>query len=402
MIQRALAAICFDPLFGRQMRFIAGPRQIGKTTMARAFLAAKQSEAFYYNWDKREVRTRYKKDPSFYHSDILQKKPGTQPWICFDEIHKYPKWKNILKDTFDSFENRYQFIVTGSARLDLFRKAGDALSGRYFLFRLLPISLFEMLGQALSLPQDNAHDFIENSIQKKDHHADFEHLLQFGGFPEPLSRGNAVFSSHWREEYIDSLLKEDLRDLTKIHELENIATFLSLVPSRIGAPLSLNAVREDLEVSYTATKNYLRATILTYLLFRIPPYTKKISRSLKKENKVYFFDWTCVQDPSKRFENYVAVELKNRVELWSAATKYRFDLCFIRSRDGRETDFLVTRDLKPFFLVEAKTASDQVEAHHRHHAQVLGNIPFCQVVQKPGVLMAGKDHCYVISASRFF
>ncbi|MBI2500468.1 MAG: ATP-binding protein [Deltaproteobacteria bacterium] len=383
------------------MRFVAGPRQVGKTTLARSFLESKKSGIFYYNWDQRTLRTHFKKDPHFFHSDVLKEKKQGETWICFDEIHKYPKWKNILKDLFDSFEDRYHFIVTGSARLDLFRRSGDSLSGRYFLFRLLPISLFEMEGRPLDLPDTDAKTFIEKNIQDREHASDLEQLLQFGGFPEPLFKANEVFSSHWREEYLESLLKEDLRDLTKIHELENVASFLSLLPERVGSPLSLNAVRENLEVSYTATKNYLQAAFFTYILFQVPPYTQKISRSLKKEKKIYFFDWTNVTDPSKRFENYVAVELKNRVDLWTSATKYKFDLFFVRSRDGRETDFLVTRDAKPYFLVEAKLSSDQIESHNRHHAVVLGNIPLIQLIAKQGVVKAGRDNTYLLSASRF-
>lgn len=402
MSHRALEKICFAPRFGRQMRFIAGPRQVGKTTLAKKFLKSKKSEAFYYDWDKRAVRSRFRADPDFFHSDILQAKKRGETWIGFDEIHKYPKWKNILKEAFDSYEDRYRFVITGSARLDLFRTSGDPLTGRYFLFRLLPISLFEVLGRSLSLPGSDAALFIESSITSKDYATDLEHLLQFGGFPEPFFKGDEVFSSNWREGYLETLLKEDLRDLTKIHDLENVATFLSLLPPRIGSPLSLNAIREDLEVSYTAAKNYLRAAILTYVLFQISPYTKRVSRSLKKEKKVYFFDWTNISDPSKRFENYVAVEMKNRVELWTAATKYKFDLYYVRSRDGRETDFLVTRDQKPFFLVEAKLNEEIIESHHKNHAAVLGNIPLIQLVRKNGVVKADTKGTFVLSASRFF
>lgn len=402
MLRRVLAKVCFDPRFGRQMRFIAGPRQVGKTTLAKQFLKSKKSEIFYYDWDKRIVRSRFKEDPSFFHSDILQGKKQGETWIGFDEIHKYPKWKNILKEAFDSYEDRYRFVVTGSARLDLFRKSGDPLTGRYFLFRLLPISLFEAMGRPLSLPDMDATLFIENSISSKNNATGLEHLLQFGGFPEPFLKGDEVFSSNWREEYLQTLLKEDLRDLTRIHDLENVATFLSLLPQRIGSPLSLNAIREDLEVSYTATKNYLRATLLTYILFEIPPYTKKVSRSLKKEKKVYFFDWTNISDPSKRFENYVAVELKNRVELWTSATKYKFDLFYVRSRDGRETDFLITRDQKPFFLVEAKLNEENIESHHKNHAAVLGSIPLVQLVRKDGIVKADAKGAFVLSASKFF
>lgn len=144
MLPRALEKICFNKVFGRQMRFIADPRQVGKTTPAKNFLAGRGGSPLYYNWDQREIRQRYRKDPYFFHSDSLGQKTRGKDWVCLNEIHKYPKWKNILKDYFDSYEGQFQFIITGSARLDLFRKSGDALTGRYFLFLLLPLSLFEV------------------------------------------------------------------------------------------------------------------------------------------------------------------------------------------------------------------------------------------------------------------
>lgn len=386
------------------MRMIAGPRQVGKTTLARNFLQSQGCEDLYYNWDRREIRQRFKADPYFYHADVLshhsEKKDG-KLWICFDEIHKVSRWKDLLKDAFDSFEERYQFIVTGSARLDLFKKAGDSLSGRYFLFRLLPISLSEMTGQSFRAPGEDPLKFVEESIANPSRSSDLDHLIRFGGFPEPLTKGDEVFSAHWREEYVDSLLKEDLRDLSQIHDLENVATLMTFLPARVGAPLSVNALKEEMQVSYNAVKNYLQALVLTYILFRIPPYSRKISRSIKKENKAYFFDWTQVSDESKRFENYVAVELKNRVELWSAMGDQKFELYFVRSQDGRETDFLVTRNQKPYFLVEAKLSADTLASHHYRHAEVLGKIPFIQLTKNETPVKASPGGIFVLPAARF-
>lgn len=401
MLTRTLYNVCFNDVYGRQMRFITGPRQVGKTTLAKELLKNKGCSELYYNWDKREVKNRYLADPYFYNSDSLKVKLPSKKWICFDEIHKYPKWKNVLKDVFDSFEEKYQFIVTGSARLDFFRKSGDSLSGRYFMFRLLPVSLSEMTGQQKTLPTNNAKDFIEENISQKSYQNDFLHMLMYSGFPEPLLKGNELFSSRWHEEYIDTLVKEDLRDLTKIHDLENVITLMKLLPNRVGSPLSINSLTGDMGTSYNAVKNYINSLALTYIIFRIHPYSKRIERTLKKENKIYFYDWSLVDEPAKRFENYVACELKNRVELWSSATKHKFELFFVRTRDKKETDFLVTKDLEPFFLVEAKMSDEVVESHNRLHAVKLGNIPLIQIIQKPDVVKVGKDNIFVISAERF-
>ncbi len=402
MIKRTLYNTCFNDNFGRQMRFIAGPRQVGKTTTAKEKLTEMGCGELYYNWDKREVKNRFKADPYFYNADALNVQATPKKWICFDELHKYPKWKNILKDAFDSFEEKYQFIVTGSARLDLFRKSGDSLSGRYFMFRLLPVSLMELTNQQKTLPTKKAAEFIEENIVTASYQTDLEHMLMFSGFPEPLLKGDEIFSSHWHDEYIDTLVKEDLRDLTKIHDLENVITLMKLLPNRVGAPLSINSLMEDMETSYNAVRNYVNSLVLTYVIFRVHPFSKKISRALKKENKVYFYDWTQVAEPARRFENYVACELKNRVEFWSSATKHKFELFFVRTRDKKETDFLVTRDQAPYFMAEVKMSDENVEAHNRLHAERLGNVPLIQIVQKPNVVKAGKDGIYVISASRFF
>lgn len=402
MIKRALYNTCFNDTFGRQMRFIAGPRQVGKTTLAKAWLSEKGCEGLYYNWDKREVKNRFRADPYFYNADALVNAGPSKRWICFDEIHKYPKWKNILKDAFDSFEEKFQFIITGSARLDFFRKSGDSLSGRYFMFRLLPVSLMELTSQQKTLPVKNAKEFIEENISQTSYHDDLEQMLMFSGFPEPLLKGNEVFSSHWHDEYIDTLVKEDLRDLTKIHDLENVVTLMRLLPGRIGNPLSINSLMEDMEVSYNAVRNYVNSLVLTYVIFRVHPYDKRVNRALKKENKVYFYDWTLVSEPAKRFENYVACELKNRIELWSGMTKHKFELFFVRTRDKKETDFLITRDQSPYFLAEVKMSDEGVESHNRLHAAKLGNIPLIQIIKKPDVIKAGNDDVYVVSASRFF
>ena len=128
-ILRHIASFAFSSEFGRQMRFIAGPRQTGKTTLSKKFLASILAESLYYNWDNRQVRDAYIKNNHFFSADIYNV-PCPQEgkrWLCMDEIHKYQGWKNILKDFFDTFFEEIQFIITGSARLDMMQKAAIAL-----------------------------------------------------------------------------------------------------------------------------------------------------------------------------------------------------------------------------------------------------------------------------------
>ncbi len=406
MINRHLEKICFHDEFGRQMRFISGPRQIGKTTLAKNFLHRLNFDQLYFNWDLRAVRDRYIQDPYFFETDIYDaQEHGERAWICLDEIHKMPKWKNILKDYFDRFEEEVRFIVTGSARLEWFQKSGDALTGRYFLFHLLPLTLSEAAGN--SMPQlregERAEDFIERRIAKVRYEQDLlEQLLNYSGFPEPFTRASHRFFRRWQKDTTDQIIREDVRDMTRIIETENIASLILRLPVRIGSPLSLNALREDIQASYTAVKNAISALQLTCVIFLIPPYSRNVSRALKKEKKCYFYDWTRCPNSAVRFENYVAVELKTLIELWNDSGLGLLDLCYVRTKDGRETDFLITRDGQPWCLLEAKLSDDPVESHHRKHSEVLGRIPVVQITQKPKVVKKSKEGVYRISASRFF
>ena len=404
-IRRHLNEIAFSSGFGRQMRFVTGPRQTGKTTIAKHFIEKLCFNKLYYNWDNRRVRDDYIKDNHFFVSDLYNESPDEsgKRWILMDEIHKYPNWKNILKDFFDCYGEDAVFIITGSARLDMMRKSGDSLAGRYFTFRLNPVTLQELAGSEFLEPPKHASIFIKNKlaspIYKKD---ELAALLRFSGFPEPLLAGTTRFHTRWLRSYLDTLVREDLRELTQIRELEKTAVLMHLLPERISAPLSINSLSRDLACSFATTANYLKALELGYLIFRISPYHKKIARSLKKEQKAYFYDWTRVTLEFARFENYVAVELKVWTDLWTDAGTGEFDLYYIRDRDGRETDFLITRDAIPWLLVEAKFSSSKIDYHHKKNRAVLGNIPFVQVLQENNVTEKYEDGIYQMSASRFF
>ena len=404
-IKRHLEKIAFSAGFGRQMRFVTGPRQTGKTTISKHFIKKLCFDKLYYNWDNYKVRDDYMKNNHFFARDLYNESPDEsgRRWILMDEIHKYPNWKNILKDFFDCYGDDAVFIVTGSARLDMMRKSGDSLAGRYFTFRLNPVTLQELAGSEFMEPPEDAATLIKNRldspIYKKD---ELAALLRFSGFPEPLLAGTARFHTRWRSSYLDTLVREDLRELTQIRELEKTAILMHLLPGRISAPLSINSLSRDLVCSFATTANYLKALELGYLIFRISPYHKKIARSLKKEQKAYFYDWTRVALESARFENYVAVELKVWTDLWTDSGAGEFDLYYIRDRDGRETDFLITKGSVPWLLVEVKLSSSKIDYHHKKNSAVLGNIPFVQVLQENNIAEKYENGIYQMSASRFF
>lgn len=403
MITRALESIAFSENWGRQMRFICGPRQSGKTTLARSKLKASECQALYYLWDKRSVRQRYKEDELFFTADFP---PGLAlPWVCMDEIHKYPQWKNILKSVFDSVGERCRFVVTGSAKLSLIRRAGDSLVGRYFTFHLMPVMLGEWIGQAARLANCPlaAIDFLRTQADITP--ADPERLdaLQaFSGFPEPLLSASAAFHRKWAADYIETVIREDIGTLTRILDREHLHDLYHLLPGMVGSPLSVASLAGHVQVSPVTVKNHLRRLEDFFLTFTLRPYTRNIKRSLLKAPKLYLYDWTRITDPGTRFENYVACELAARTRLWADGTGQAFDLFYLRDKQKQETDFLVTMDGNPWLLVEAKQSDRPVESHHLATREVLGNIPLVQVCSQPGICSIQREGVYRMSAGRFF
>jgi predicted AAA+ superfamily ATPase len=388
------------------MRFIAGPRQVGKTTMAKEFLHEQHCSLLYYNWDQRMVRDKYFKDSHFFAKEVFNVKPAfSKRWVCMDEIHKYPRWKNVLKDFFDSFGDEIGFIVTGSARLDMMRKSGDSLAGRYFLFHVNPLTLAEVIGaDTAGDPPNSGTEFVRRRLDTVEYHDDaLSTLLALSGFPEPFVTGSSRFHVRWQTDYVDRLIREDLRDLSHVRELENIAKAIKLLPERICSPLSINGLAGDLQTSFATAAGYVQLLELGYVLFRVRPYSKKLARSLTKETKAYFYDWTRVDEDSRRFENYAAVEFRTLTNLWTDWGAGDFDLRYMRTRDGKETDFLVLKNDKPWLLAEIKTSRGSIEPHHLQNRAFLGkDVPFVQIVRENNVAEKLGTMVYQISASRFF
>lgn len=404
MMERALFQVAFSEEWGRQMRFICGPRQSGKTTLAKRKLKQENSRNLYYLWDLRSVRNRYKENELFFTED--QALNRSRPWVCFDEMHKIPKWKNILKAIFDGTSERYRFIVTGSAKLDIFKKAGDSLSGRYFLFHLFPLVLEELVhpGSISGLKAKTARDLI---CQKLDASAQanaakaLAALLEFSGFPEPFLRHSKTFQARWSEDYADTVVREDIGSLTRIIDREHLYDLYRLLPEMVGNPLSESSLASHLELSPSTIKSHLRRLEDFYLTFKIPPYSKNIKRALLKASKCYLYNWTQIKDPGKRFENYVAVELITRLHLWTEATPDRYGLFYIRTRQKEELDFLILKNETPWLLIETKLSDGSIPASHRRIQTTLKKIPLVQLCLEERICRQEKDLGFRISASRF-
>ncbi len=387
------------------MRFIAGPRQSGKTTLARQKLDVEGSGALYYLWDLRSVRQRYKANELFFTADAF---PVAHPlWVCFDEIHKMPKWKNILKAVFDETWEKYRFIVTGSAKLDVSKRAGDSLAGRYFTFHLMPLMLCEIIGKAgpTSRIPVSAYDFVETCLHRSPPAEDQNMLLQLlehSGFPEPFLRQSRSFYSKWARDYQETVIREDIGSLTRIIDREYIHDLYNLLPGAVGSPLSVASLAAHLQISPVTAKNYLKRLEDFFLVFSIRPYTRNIKRSLLKSGKYYLYNWSRIDDPGARFENYVACEMATRLMLWGDASGDRYGLFYVRNKQKQETDFLITKDSKPWLLVECKLSDDPIESHHMQTIKALNDIPFVQICRQPNIASIQKRGVYRISAARIF
>jgi hypothetical protein len=367
------------------MVFIGGPRQVGKTTLARELISNHFSNTGYYNWDNREDRRH-----------IMQSLwPGDAELIILDEIHKYKKWKNLVKGEYDKLKDKYRFLVTGSARLDLYRKGGDSMLGRYRYFRLHPFTMAELLDRT-SKPKVRK----EIPVPSQKEQELFLSLDKFGGFPEPFIKQDDRVLRRWHNEKVDRLFKHDIRDTEQIRDIVNMQLLGDLLPDRVASLLSLNSLREDLEVSHRAVSSWLDVLESFYYCFRIYPYAAKSYRSLKKGAKLYLWDWSEVDQESARFENCVASHLLKLVHFLQDWEGYRAQLYYLRSMEKKEVDFLVTIDKKPWFAVETKL-SDTGASPHLYYFKDKLKIPFSyQIVKKDGIDSYARG-VRIVSANRF-
>jgi len=314
-----------------KMVFIDGPRQVGKTTLALSYLSNGNSiHSAYLNWDNVKNRSALLKGEL----------PKNQPLVIFDEIHKYAQWRNLVKGFYDTFKSDIQFLVTGSARLDYYRKGGDSLQGRYHYYRLHPLSLMEL-----------------NANPSK---SDLESLLKFGGFPEPFLNGKEKFWRRWQRDRLQKVIYDDIRDLENVREISLMELLAGELPNRVGAPLSIRNLRILLQIAPDTCERWVSIFDQMYYSFRISPYGAPKIRAVKKEQKLYLWDWSVLDEIGYKFENLVACHLLKYCHLREDTEGYNMELRFIRDTDKREIDFVVLQDKKPLFAVECKTGEKQL------------------------------------------
>jgi len=377
-LEAALANCAFAH---RKMAFVSGPRQCGKTTLAKMLLRDRGAGA-YYNWDETEFRRRWTKSPR----SILppSHSRSTLPLIVLDEIHKAKRWKQSLKGVWDTMEQPADILVTGSARLAVYRKGSDSLMGRYYHFRLHPFTMAEVAGRTLLPPAEvRAGIWADSGQNKKQDQAVLDAFLRFGGFPEPFLAGEERRLNLWRQGRVEKVIREDLRDLSRIPELSQIEMLVSLLPERVGSLFSRASLREELEVSFDTIRRWMQYLFELYYAFEIKPFTPRIARSLRREGKLYLWDYSEVMDEAARFENLVAAHLLKACHYWTDTGEGRFELYYLRTKEKQEIDFLIVKDGKPWLPVEVKISDTNPSPHFKRFLPQLGCRFALQLVRRP-------------------
>jgi len=335
----------------RKMVLVTGPRQVGKTTLCRHLMGRFES-AQYLNWDVAQDRA------------ILLR----QSWnpraglLAMDEIHKMPDWKGWLKGVVDGRSPGQALLVTGSARMETWRQSGDSLAGRYLAFRLHPISVREWCEERGGTPS-----------------AALDRLMARGGFPEPCLADNPDDADRWRRQYFTDLIREDVVEFSRLHEINAMRLFAELLRERVGSPLSLASIARDLAVSPTTLKRYLDILQALYIVFTVQPWHRNVARAILQTPKVYFFDTGLVRgDEGIRLENAVAAMLLKHVHFRQDARGKSAGLHYIRTKDGAEVDFALSEDKRLTHLIECKLADN---APHRALAGFAHKFPEAQAVQ---------------------
>lgn len=335
-----------------KMVFLGGPRQVGKTTFAQRLLSSyRDGHPAYLNWDNLDDRKKI----------LSGEFPVKEKLIIFDEIHKFVKWRGLVKGFYDKLKNTYQFIVTGSARLDYYRKGGDSLLGRYHYYRMHPLSLPE--------------------VSKELSSTDLLRLLKFGGFPEPFLKKDESSLKRWHRQRRDRIVYSDIRDLENVKEISNIELLINALPDRVGSPLSRKNLAQDLEVDFKTIEKWISILENVYYCYRIAAFGQPRINAVKKEQKIYLWDWSELESEGAKWENFVASQLLKYCHFHEDVLGDQMELRFLRDVRGREVDFVVLKNKKPIFAVECKAGERQVSPHLHYFAEKT-NIPiFYQVHQ---------------------
>lgn len=331
------------------MAFLSGPRQVGKTTTAKMCTEG----APYLNWDKDSDQLLFVDGADAIAKHLKLDSPSeASPYAVFDELHRYPKWKSFLKGFYDAYGDECRILVTGSARLDVFRRGSDSLMGRYFSYRMHPLSVAELsspeidLGSVLQKPGNVAAETLPL-------------LERFGGFPDPFLSGEQRFYNRWKKLRSEQLFREDLRDLSRVNDIARVRILAGMLAAQTGQLVNYSTFAKQLCVTVDTIKNWISILDSLYYSFSIRPWHTNVASSLRKQQKIFLWDWSRIGNIGARRENLVAAHLLKAVHWWSDSGLGDFGLYFLRDKMKREVDFVVVRDQKPWFMVEVKSSANQ-------------------------------------------
>jgi uncharacterized protein len=370
----------------KKMVFIGGPRQVGKTTMAHNIAQSKTppyASPTYLNWDSRD-------DKKAIFGNVFA---GGTELVIYDEIHKYTDWKNHLKGVFDTRRKDFAILVTGSARLDLYQKGGDSLLGRYFYYRLHPLSLAELMGKPYDPVKGTA--FAEHIDE-----ASWQDLITFGGFPELYLSKDLRDLKRWHHDREKRLIQEDIRDVSNIRDLSTVEILAVLLPERVGSLFSLNALTTDLKVTHKTLSHWMDTLEQMYFCYRIYPFQHSQLKSLRKEPKIYLWDYTGIDDVGAKYENIVANHLLKYTHYLTDVYGVQAELYFLRDKEQREVDFCVVCDGEIEMLIEVKARKTAIAPHLKYFQSKLNAKHAYQVVFEAGI---DEEHngIRMMSASKF-
>ncbi len=357
----------------RQMIFLAGPRQVGKTTCSKSF--EKEYSPFYYlNWEVAEHRKLIIAGPIDVGNFLnLQTVNTKKTLVVFDEIHKFGKWKRFLKGFFDLYEKKCHVIVTGSAKLDVYQRGGDSMMGRYFPYRVHPLSVGELLRTQIRET--------ELVPPKRLDPQELDRLLHFGGFPEPYIRMDQHFSNNWHRLRKQQLIEDDIRQLSQIQDFSELEILLDLIADESGQLLNASSFAKQINMASNTITRWVKTLESFYFCYLVKPWSTNVRRTLRKTPKVYLWDWSMVKDRGQRVENFIASHLLKAVHFWTDLGFGSYDLHYIRDTNKNEVDFLVTKERKPWFLVEAKASTNKRISKQLYKFQEELEVPFAfQVV----------------------
>lgn len=363
----------------KHLVLVSGPRQAGKTTFAKD-IASQEPVSLYFNYDIPDNKVKILKNPTFFEE--VDREKGKPPLIILDEIHKYRDWKNYLKGIYDGYSDEFRFLATGSGRLELSRKKGDSLAGRYLHFHLYPFTVGELF--ASSTGMDDKHLLLEIPEQNRKAQEAWEAMFHVSGFPEPFLKGTKMKYRRWTKSYHSQVIRDDIRDEYAVRQIDTMEALYFLLSECVGNPFSSSNHARTLKISHKTVSSWISVFERFFLVFRLRPYSRRITRSLVKEPKVYFYDYCRIEDHALRFENMVAVELNRAVTLWSDFGLGEYDLWYLRNKEKEEVDFLVTERGKPQFMVEAKLSDTAISPHLLKFQNALG-VPAIQLVNTPNV-----------------